>query len=514
MMENAAILQATGIVKNYPGVLALDGVDFDLERGEVHALLGENGAGKSTLVKILTGAEHSDDGEIRIGGDIVDVSTPRKAHENGIAAIYQDVGLELVPQLSVAENIYLGQEPRHRSGRIAWSQIHSQAEELLRRLDFDPGFLREPVGRLGLGGQQIVAMAKALSLNARILIMDEPTASLNSHETGTLFKTVRALSQSGVGIIYISHRLEEVISCADRATVLRDGQVVGTVPVGAGTEADMDPEASALQSQLVRMMVGRDLSEQYPRDLSAPGSPALVVEELSGGGGKFFGVSFTVHKGETVGIYGITGCGDGALIRSLFGLERTQSGTIKVLGEPKSFRSPRDAISCGIAFVSDDRKAEGVITERSVRENITAPMMRDLSSLGVINSRSEAALARSSVSELDIRTPTIDQLVRNLSGGNQQKVVFAKWLSSKAGVFLFHEPTRGIDVAAKAEIYRLINRLKASGAAVLIVTSELPEVFGICDRVLVMRRGSIVAELDPRAAETTQAMIFEVASSG
>jgi ABC-type sugar transport system ATPase subunit len=513
-MGNIPLLQASAIVKSYPGVVALDRADFELRHGEVHALLGENGAGKSTLVRILTGAEQADSGEIRMDGDVVDVSTPRKAQANGIAAIYQDVSHELIPQLSVAENVYLGREPKRRPARIDWSQLRVGAEQALRRLDFDPGFLNEPVARLAIGERQTVAMAKALSLNTRVLIMDEPTASLNTHETATLFTTVRALSRAGVGIIYISHRLEELLACAHRVTVLRDGRVVGTVPVAPGPEAEMGGVPSAQQSQLVRMMVGHDVADQYPRDPPIPGTSSLILEGLSGAGGRFSGVDLTVHEGEAVGIYGITGCGNRELVRSIFGLEKIESGRLLIHGSPKSFRSPRDAISSGIAFIPDDRPSEGTVSGRSVRENITAPILRLLSSFGIIRSRREAALARSAVNDLNIKTPTIEQLISNLSGGNQQKIVFAKWLSSQARIFLFNEPTRGIDVAAKAEIYTLINRLKSNGVAILIVSSELPEVLGICDRVLVMRRGSIAAAFDPRSVETSQARIFDVASGG
>ena len=513
-METAPLLEALRIVKNYPGVIALDKVDFSLERGEIHALLGENGAGKSTLVKVLTGAEQPDEGEVSIDGDVVDISTPRKAQENGVAVIHQDVSLGLVPQLSVGENIFLGREPKCWPARIDWSALYSQAEELLQRLKFNPEFLREPVGSLSLGEQQVVAVAKALSLNAQIFIMDEPTASLNSHETEVLFNTMRALSGDGVGIVYISHRLEEVLSCAHRVTVLRDGRMVGTVAVGTGVGPEEERTVAAQQSQIVRMMVGHDLAEKHPRSQPTPGPPALGLETVSGAGGRFSDVTMTVHEGETVGIYGITGCGSRELARSLFGLEPIQSGEVTILGESKSIRSPRDAISAGIAFISDDRSRDGLIGGRSVRENITAPILKSLTALGVIRSQQEVAVSRKHVSDLNIRTPTIDQLVRHLSGGNQQKVVFAKWLSSQARVFLFNEPTRGIDVAAKAEIYRLINNLKSNGAAILIVSSELPEVLGVCDRVLVMRRGSIVMELDPRATETTQARVFDIASSG
>ena len=367
MVGDVPLLQATGVAKSYHGVIALDGIDFELMRGEVHALLGQNGAGKSTLVRVLTGAEHPDAGEIRIEGDIVDVSTPRKAQENGIAAIYQDVTLELVPQLSVAENVYLGREQRRRPARIDWPELLQGAEDVLRRLDFDPRLVTEPVGRLTRGEQQTVALAKALSMNIRVLIMDEPTASLNTHETGTLFNTVRALSEAGVGIIYISHRLEELLACAERVTVLRDGRVVGTIPVA--TESLPDPVAatSSQQSNLVRMMVGHDVSEQYPRVDSKPGNSSLILDGLSDADGTFSDVNLTVHAGETVGIYGITGCGGRELIRSIFGLEPVQSGKIIVDGRALTLRSPRDAIASGIAFIPDDRTSEGLLAERSMR---------------------------------------------------------------------------------------------------------------------------------------------------
>ena len=357
LMGNIPLLQASASPRATPASLPST-IDFDLRHGEVHALLGQNGAGKSTLVRILTGAEQADAGEIRIEGDVVDVSTPRKAQANGIAAIYQDVSHELIPQLSVAENVYLGREPQRRPARIDWSQLRLGAEEVLRRLDFDPGFLNEPVARLAIGEQQTVAMAKALSMNTRVLIMDEPTASLNTHETATFFKTVRALSRAGC-----RHHLH-LASARGVARVRppRHGaarRAAWSAPYPSPPIRELDGRGSLVSTiQLVRMMVGHDVADQYPRDASTPDAPSLVLEGLSGAAGRFSGVDLTVHDGEAVGIYGITGCGNRELVRSIFGLEPIESGRMLILGAPKSFRSPKDAISSGIAFIPDDRRVK------------------------------------------------------------------------------------------------------------------------------------------------------------
>ena len=497
---DGVILEALGIEKTYPGVHALRNVSFELRAGEVHALLGENGAGKSTLVKIMTGSEQADGGELRLLGQRVRISSPRQAHELGIGVIYQEVGQELIGSLSVAENIFLGREPRRRwTRRIAWSRIRRDARALLEQLAVDPRLARASVESLGIAEQQSVAIAKALSLDARIVVMDEPTAALNEQERAALFQTIHRLKRAGVGIVYISHRLDELPEIADRATVMRDGAVVGTVP--AGTDA----------ATLIRMMVGHELTEQYPREDIVRGGVVLSVQGLSGAG--IEDVGFEVAGGETVGIFGSTGCGSRELVRTLFGLGSIRAGSVVVDGRAASLTSPRAAIASGFAFISDDRKAEGLLLQRTVRENMTAAVLGRLTSLGHINRRKESQLAGEYVDSLDVRTPGIGQITRYLSGGNQQKVVLAKWLASEPRVFLLHEPTRGVDVGAKAEIYRLINRLKRQGAAVLVVSTELTELLGISDRLLVMREGRVVKEFDPRAPQTTQSAVLHAASA-
>ena len=498
--HGSVLLEAVGIVKKYPGVHALKGVSFELRAGEVHALLGENGAGKSTLVKIITGSERADEGEIRLRGERVEISSPRKAHDLGIGVIYQEVGQELIGSLSVAENIFLGREPVSRCvRRIRWRESRRRAYALLEQLSVDPTLAVRAVDELGVGERQSIAIAKALSADTSIVVMDEPTAALNEHERTALFRTVRRLKESGVGIVYISHRLDELREIADRVTVLRDGSLVGT------TAASDDP------SELIRMMVGHEIAEQYPREDIPPGEAVLAVDSLSGEG--FSGVSLTVAAGQTVGIFGSTGCGSRELVRALYGLVPVAAGEVSLGGRKLALTSPRSAIAAGIALISDDRKLEGLLLSRSVRENVSAPTLAQLTSFGRIRRHEEARLAREQIESLDVRTPSIEQTTRYLSGGNQQKVVLAKWLRTSPRVFLLHEPTRGVDVGAKAEMYRLVNRMKREGAAVLLVSSELTEVLGIADHVLVMRGGRVVGEFDPTAPATTQAAVLH-ASSG
>jgi ribose transport system ATP-binding protein len=479
-----------GIRKAFPGVVALDGVSLEVRAGEVHVLLGENGAGKSTLMKILSGALGKDAGEIRLGGEPVSIAGPRDAHERGIRIIYQE--LTLVPHLSVAENISLGREPG-RFGLVDRRAQDRDARERLGRLGvaIDP---RTLVGELGVARQQMVEVAKALTGEPRIIIMDEPTSALTTTEIGELFATIERLTARGVAVVYISHRMEEVTRVGHRVTVLRDGRHVATRRIDEVTV----PE-------LVKLMVGRDVTEHFPRRRVPPGEEILRAEGLSRAG-VLHDVSFVLRRGEVLGVAGLMGAGRTELARILAGADRPDAGRVILRGQPVSVRGPRDAIRRGLALLPEDRKTQGLVLGLPVRANVALPSTPRLARFGVVDAAAETALAQRQVDELRIRTPGLGQRVVNLSGGNQQKVVLGKWLAADVDVLLMDEPTRGIDVAAKVEIYELMNRLTAEGKAILMISSELPEVMGMSDRILVLCRGRLAAELEARGATQEQVL--------
>jgi len=490
------LLVMRGITKDYPGVRALDAVTLEVLPGEVHALVGENGAGKSTLMKILAGAVPLDQGEIALAGQPVHITSPQRAQELGISMIYQE--FNLVPYLSVAENIYLGREPLQGGVFVDWRRLYSQAAAVLARLGVDLD-LRQPVNRLSVAHQQLVEIAKAISQDAKLIVMDEPSATLTEHELASLFALIRSLREAGVSIIYISHRLEEIFSVADRVTVLRDGRLVGTHPV-----ADLDREA------IIKMMVGRELVSHRPRAEVAAGKGVLQVRGLSGGIVR--DVSLEVRAGEIVGLTGLVGAGRTEVARLIFGADPREAGEVLVEGRVVDIRSPHDAIRCGIGFVTEDRKAQGLVLGMTVRENVTLANLDLLAPWGFVRRQMERQVVAKSVDELHIRTPSMEQVVHNLSGGNQQKVVLAKWLFTQSKVLLFDEPTRGIDVGAKEEIYALMNALTRAGVGILMITSELPEALGMSDRILVMHEGRLAAELGPE--EATQERIMHYATGG
>jgi ABC-type sugar transport system ATPase subunit len=489
------IIELRDIGKQFPGVRALDGVSFDVLPGEVHALLGENGAGKSTLIKIMTGAYRPDQGSILIEGRPVEISSTSQSQALGIAAIYQE--LSLYPELTVAENIFMGHQPRTRLGLIDWETMERQASAILHELDADQLDPQQKVSGLSVGNQQRVEIAKALSQNARVLIMDEPTAALTQHDVDQLFTIVRRLRERGVAVIYISHRLEEVFLLADRVTILRDGQVVGTKLVGETN-----------QSELIRMMVGRTLDALFPKQVAEIGAAVLQVRDIRHGR-NVRGVSFEVRRGEIVGMAGLVGAGRSEMAMVLFGITPATSGSITIEQKTVAIRSPQQAMQLGIAYAPEDRKHQGLILPMTVRENTTLAILRRLAHAGFVDRRAERTITNEYVDRLRIRTPGIAQLVRNLSGGNQQKVVIAKWLAREPKVLILDEPTRGIDVGAKAEIHRLMSTLAQQGLAIIMISSELPEILGMSDRVLVMRQGQIVAEF--ARAEATQEAIIEAA---
>jgi rhamnose transport system ATP-binding protein len=485
-MDSKPILELEGISKRFPGVQALTDAHFDVRAGEVHALLGENGAGKSTLIKIISGVHKPDTGEMRINGQRVSFNTPREAQAMGIATIYQE--LSLYPELSVAENIFMGHAPRGFLGAVDWRTMRRKAQEILDSLEIYDLDVDSKVGSLTVGKRQRVEIAKALSLNARILIMDEPTAALTEADVQRLFGIVRLLRERGVGIIYISHRMEEVFTLTDRVTVLRDGHYVGTKPV-----------QDVSSDELIEMMVGRTIENLFPKLDTKIGQPVLEVRNLWNKP-LCRDVSFTVRAGEIVGLAGLVGSGRSELAQTIFGFTPAQSGEILLNGEPIRMRTPADAMKHGIAYVPEDRGTQGLIREMRIRENVSLAVLKTLTQSGFIDNRQERDLANKAIQQLSIRAYSAEQAVNKLSGGNQQKVVVSKWLASNPKLLIMDEPTRGVDVGAKSEIHRLISELAAQGLAILMISSELPEVLGMSDRVLVMREGRIVAEFDRKDA--------------
>jgi ribose transport system ATP-binding protein len=473
-----------GIRKTFPGVIALDAVDFTLLAGEVHVLLGENGAGKSTLMKILSGAYRKDAGELVVDGVPASIASPRDAQALGIATIYQE--LSLVPQLTVAENILLGHEPS-RAGWIDRRQVRDEAIRSLHDagVDIDPD---RRVDQLGIAEQQMVEVAKALFRRARIIVMDEPTSALTAREIDRLFAVIRRVTAAGVAVVYISHRMRELTEIGHRVTVLRDGRHVGTFALG-----EISP------SDLVRLMANRDVRDHFPRRRAASGDELLRLDRLSGASG-VDDVSLVVRRGEIVGLAGLMGAGRTELARIIAGADAPSAGRVLVGGRELPPGSPRRAIRAGIGFLPEDRTRHGLVMTLSVCENIGLPNLARWSRAGVVSRRAERAEADRWVGELRIKTPTTGERVIRLSGGTQQKVVLARALAAEAKVFVMDEPTRGVDVGAKVEIYELMNRLTDAGAGILMISSELPEVLGMSDRIYVMRRGRIEAEFDAQAA--------------
>ncbi|MCP4384506.1 MAG: sugar ABC transporter ATP-binding protein [Hyphomicrobiales bacterium] len=492
------LLELKGINKTFPGVKALDDVSFNVREGEVHALLGENGAGKSTLIKILSGVYTPDSGVMHLDGKSVDFATPFAAQKAGIATIYQE--LLLFADLTVAENIFMGHAPRTALGAIDWPALRKGAQELLASLDSHDLDVSAIVGSLSVGNRQRVEIAKALSHDARILIMDEPTAALTEHDVERLFDIVRLLRDRGVAVVYISHRLEEVFLLADRVTVLRDGAFVATKDV-----KDTD------QSDLIHMMVGRVLDALFPKSEVKIGDVVLEARNIVRDP-TTLDVSFELRAGEILGVAGLVGSGRTELAHVLFGITPPDRGTLLVDGKAVSIHSPREAKVLGIAYVPEDRGRQGLIRPMPLVENISMSILDRIAPGSFIDRLKEQKLARESVDTFQIRASSIWQVAGKLSGGNQQKVVLSKWLATEPRILIMDEPTRGIDVGAKAEIHRLMSELAGKGLAILMISSELPEVIGMSDRILVMRGGRIVAEVaraDANQAEIATAMMSD-----
>lgn len=490
-----ALLQAKGITKQFPGVLALNNVDFELRPGEVHALLGENGAGKSTLVKIFSGVYHKDSGSILFNGQPVEINSTNDAQALGIHIIHQE--LNLFQHLTVAENIFIHRE--FMTGiALNKKEQNRQAQKIIDSLNMNIS-ATEQVKKLTVSKQQMVEIAKSLSADTKVLIMDEPTSSLTEREIDELFAVINDLKSKGTGIIYISHRLEELARIADRVSIFRDGEYIATKDY---KDVTMD--------NLIQMMVGREITQQFPRTQPVRGECALEVKGLTSASNSFRNVSFKAYKGEILGFAGLVGAGRTEMARGVFGADKISSGEVLVNGVKVNTKSPQNAIASGIVYAPEDRKKDGLAIKMDVSTNIALASTDKVSRMGVLREKLQTDLAERMRKVLSIKTPSIHQKVMNLSGGNQQKIVIAKWLIKDPEVYIFDEPTRGIDVGAKAEIYNLLNELKEKGKAVIVISSELPEVMGISDRICVMCEGELKAELDART--TTQEEIINYAT--
>jgi ABC-type sugar transport system ATPase subunit len=480
------LIALSGISKSFGPVKVLKEVGFDVKPGEVHALLGENGAGKSTLIKIMAGVIAADSGEMKVNGQPVKFASPREAAAHGIATVYQE--LLLFPELTVAENVYLGHAPKTSLGTLDWPAMRAGARALLDSLDSPDLDVDVLVGKLSVANRQRVEIAKALSQDAKLVIMDEPTAALADADAKRLMTVVKMLRDRGVGIVYVSHRLPEIFALADRVTVLRDGAYVGTRAISEVTEAD-----------LVSMMVGRAIDHLFPK-VDVPRSNVVLEVKNLGYRSVVQDISFELHAGEILGIAGLVGAGRTELALTIFGITPATAGEIRIDGKPVIIRNPGEARSLGIAYIPEDRGLQGLIRSQTVRENVSLAIIDRIAKAMVVDRGKELALAKDAIARFGIRTRGPEQRVRQLSGGNQQKVVLAKWVAAEPRVLIMDEPTRGIDVGAKAEIHALMSRLAAQGLAVLMISSELPEVLGMSDRVLVMRGGRIVGAFDRKDA--------------
>jgi ribose transport system ATP-binding protein len=474
--SSATVVSMTDIHKSFPGVQALKGVSFSVKAGEIHGLVGENGAGKSTLIKILMGAYSKDAGTVTIGGKEVEIRNPLQAKSHGMAAVYQDV--MLARHLSVAENFFLGKLPRTAAGLIDWNKIHRVTRETLEDLDLsiDPKML---VRHLPPAEQEMVTIAKAVYEQSKLIIFDEPTALLTNEQVTELFGLIRKLKKKNVGIIYISHRLEEIFATCDRVTILKDGERVDTLEV---SETDQDT--------IITKMVGRSIGEMYSIHHPPRGEKVLEVRGLTRKP-RFQNIDFDLYQGEILGFFGLVGAGRTEILRCIFGADPSDSGEITIRGRRRPIRSPQQGIRAGLGLLPENRKAAGLAMSLAVDINVNLASYDLISRAGFVNLRQEAARARRFVSNLTIRTPTIKQKVRNLSGGNQQKVVIAKWLSRDSEIFIFDEPTVGVDVGAKVEIYKLMEALLAKGNAIILVSSYLPEVMGLADRMIIVYEGNV-----------------------
>jgi ribose transport system ATP-binding protein len=497
-MNLTPVIEMKGISKSFSGNKVLDQVDFQLLPGEIHALMGENGAGKSTLIKILTGIYERDAGKVFIKGNAVHFKNPKEAEQAGIAVIHQE--LNIIPYLTVYENMFLGKELTvGRLGITKDKEMKRKTKEYLNRLgiDLDPNM---EAGNLSVGQQQMIEIARAVAANTEVLIMDEPTAALTEREIEVLFKVILALKEQGVGIVYISHRMEEIFQICDRISVLRDGQFIGMKAV---SETNFD--------EIVKLMVGRQLGERFPERDAKIGQERFKVEHLSSKG-SFEDISFSVHQGEIIGVAGLMGAGRTEIMQAIFGYRALDSGKVFIDGKEVSMKSPYDAIKAGIAFVTEDRKSQGLILDLSVRENLSITNLAKISKNSLISTKTEMSLVDDLIEKLHVKTSGREISVKSLSGGNQQKIVIGKWLGLQPKILILDEPTRGVDVGAKKEIYQLMNALTHQGVSIIMVSSELPEILGMSDRILVIHEGKLSAVLDK--SEASQEKIMQSATGG
>lgn len=495
MMGTEYVLELSGICKSFPGVKALDGVNLKIEKGKVHALMGENGAGKSTLMKIIDGIYQPDAGTIRMYGQQIKIHGPRDAIAKGISMIHQE--LNPVPHMTIAENIFLGREMKKSLGFVDRDRMLKETEKLLKRLDFDfdPS---QKIGELSVAGMQMIEIAKAVSCDAKVILMDEPTSAITENEVEKLFTIIRELISHDVAIVYITHKMDEVFQIADQVTVIRDGQYIDSKPVNAFT-----PDA------LVTMLVGRKLDQIYPKESVPIGDTLLEVRHLSRHG-EYKDISFTVRRGEILGVAGLVGAGRTELFESIAGITRPDSGEIYLSGKPVQFRSPEDAIRHKIVIATEDRKGSGLFLQLPIRENVLMESYRDKFPSGFVSKRLMNQIGDDQLHKFSIKASGIRQLVGTLSGGNQQKVVLSKVLLTEPEIIIFDEPTRGIDVGAKSEIYKIMVQLAREGKCIVMISSELPEILGMSDRVMVMCQGDMTGILD-RGPEMTQEKIFSMA---
>ena len=497
MMDHVEnILSLKGVSKSFPGVKALDNVDFSVRKGEVHALAGENGAGKSTLMKILSGSYRKDEGTVEFDGRKVEVRSPKDAENLGLSIIYQE--LNIFQGLTVAENIYVGRQPK-KNGVVDWKKMYTEAEKLFDELHIKLD-VRKKVRGLSIAQQQMIEIAKAVSAHAKLVIMDEPTSSLATHETKLLFEIINRLRDNGVAIIFITHRLDEIFEISDRVTVMRDGCSIGTCDTGDITKAE-----------LITMMIGREMTKQFPVRHAVIGEELLMLDNISDGK-KVKGVSFAVARGEVLGFAGLVGAGRTETMRMVFGADKRRTGKIFINGKEIRIRSPKDSVKNKIAFVTENRKEEGLLLAKSVRQNIVMAALSKIRTKYLLNYKKEQEYSKKYIEDMNISTPSENKQVMFLSGGNQQKVVVAKWLMSDSEVIILDEPTRGIDVGAKHEIYELINQLAEAGKAIIVVSSDMEEILGISDRILVMYEGEITGEV--KREEFSQHIISEYQIGG
>ncbi len=488
------ILRLRGINKAFPGVKALTDVDLTIRKGEVHALVGENGAGKSTLMKIISGAYKKDSGTVWFDGKEVENTTPKQSEQMGISIIYQE--LNLIERVSVAENVFIGRYPL-RGGLVQWGKMVKDAQALFDEYELKIDAKRL-VRSLTMAQKQMVEIIKAVSINAKVIIMDEPTSSLSGKETESLFRIIEKLKANGVAVVFITHRLDEIFAICDRMTVLRDGHYVGEKNISEITKSEM-----------IAMMIGRELTQQYPERHNEIGEVTLEVKNISDGGKHVDNVSFAAHRGEVLGFYGLVGAGRTETMRMVFGVDPRVGGQVFLHGKEINLKNPRDAIRHGIGFITENRRDEGLFLRSSVRVNTVMVALHKILKHGMISYKEEARVSQDYVDKLRTATPSVNQKAMFLSGGNQQKVVLAKWLFSDSEVIIFDEPTRGIDVGARREIYQLINDLVAGGRTVVVVSSDMEEIMGISDRILVMYEGNIAGEVQKK--DFSQSLITEYA---